>query len=49
MTDPVLVLVVAAGALALLSLLLSRLIPDEYDQSNPHLAPARAKASRARR
>ena len=37
MNDPMIALALGAGALAVLSFLLARLIPDDYDQTNPHL------------
>ena len=46
MTDPVLVLTVAASALVIFSFALSKLIPDDYDQTGPRhgrVALARAR------
>ena len=38
MNDPMLALVIGAGALALLSFVLARLIPDDYDLSEPQMS-----------
>jgi hypothetical protein len=39
----------AMAALTFLSLVLARLVPDEYDRGTPRLAPARSRAIRVRR
>jgi hypothetical protein len=49
MTDPILVLALAASALAAFSFILARVIPDEYDRANPRMRLQRAKHSGSRR
>jgi hypothetical protein len=46
MPDPVAALIVASLAMATLSIVLARLIPDEYDRARPERAPVRARAPR---
>lgn len=49
MNDPMLALVIGAGALALLSFVLARLIPDDYDRSNPRMGLGVQSDARVRR
>jgi len=47
MTDPVLLLAIGASLLAVLSLVLARLIPDEYDRMEPRLVLSRRTIDRS--
>lgn len=49
MNDPMLALAIGAGALAALSFVLARLIPDDYDRSNPRLSLGISSVDRAAR
>ena len=49
MTDPVMLLAVSASLLAALSLVLARVIPDEYDRMEPRLALSRRTIYRSGR
>lgn len=42
MPDPVAVLIIVALAVATLSVVLARVIPDEYDAARPERVPIRA-------
>jgi len=47
MTDPVLLLAVSASLLAVVSLVLARVIPDDYDRMEPRLAFSRRTIARS--
>jgi hypothetical protein len=46
MSDPLFTLAIVAATVAGLSLLLARLIPDEYDRMKPEPLPVRRRDSR---
>ena len=46
MSDPVMVLVIAASLLTALSFVLARLVPDHYDRTDPRMVMALQPARR---